>query len=78
MVAMRSHSMTSRETPRAENPNFLAADFSPACIFAGGEAIVRFSITVAGNKERAQVLLPDELPILDCEVNIRQHDIVTY
>ena len=71
MVDMPSCSVSNRETSRAENPNCLAADFPPASILAGGEGIVRFFITTAGNYERTQVLLSYNLSILDSEINIK-------
>ena len=65
MVDMPSCSLSSRETSRAENPNRLAADFTPASILAGGEGIVRFSIPTAGKNERTQVLQSYDFSILD-------------
>ena len=56
MVDIPSCSVSSRETSRAENPNCLAADFTPGYILARGEGIVRLSIPIAGDNERTQVL----------------------
>ena len=63
--------MSSRETSRAENPNCLTADFTPATILGGGEGVVRFSIPTAGNKERTQVFLSCALSILDSEIKMK-------
>ena len=71
MVDMPSCSLSSRETSRAENPNCFAADFTPASILAGGEGIVRFFITTAGNYERTRVLLSYDLSISDSAINIK-------
>ena len=69
MVDMHSYCVSSRETSRAGNPNCLAADFHPASILAGGEGIVRFSISAAGNKNELKLYYRVNCLFFDSEVN---------